>query len=44
MTASFPLVHRRGKDVHCIVGVLGSLTTRYDSVITRDGEGWSFSC
>ena len=27
-TASFPLVYRWRKDVHCIVGVLGSLTTR----------------
>ena len=44
MTASFPLVYRRGKDIHCIVGVLGSLTTRYDSVITLNGKGWSFSC
>ena len=32
------LVSRRGRDVHCIVGVLGSATTRYDSVITRRRE------
>ena len=32
-------VNRWGWDVHCIVGVLGSATTRYDSVITRKGEG-----
>ena len=32
-------VNRWGRDVHCIVGVLGSVTTRYDSVITRKGEG-----
>ena len=31
-------VNRWGRDVHCIVGVLGSATTRYDSVITRKGE------
>ena len=42
--ASLPPVYRWGKDVHCIVGVLGSLTTRYDTVITRNGEGWSLSC
>ena len=42
--ASFLSVYRWGKDVHCIVGVLGSLTTRYDSVITRYGEGWPLSC
>ena len=33
------LVRRRGRDVHCTVGVLGSATKRYDSVITRKGEG-----
>ena len=32
-------VNRWGRDVHCIVGVLGSMATRYDSVITRKGEG-----
>ena len=32
-------VNRWGRDVHCIVGILGSVTTRYDSVITRKGEG-----
>ena len=32
-------INRWGRDVHCIVGVLGSVTTRYDSVITRKGEG-----
>ena len=37
--ASFPPVYRWGKDVHCIVGVLGSLTRRYDSVIARNGGG-----
>ena len=39
MTASFPLVYRLEKDVHCIVGVLGSLATRYDSVIARNRGG-----
>ena len=34
-----PGVNRWGRDVHCIVGVLGSVTTRYYSVITRKGEG-----
>ena len=34
-------LNRWGKDVHCIVGVLGNATTRYDSVITRKGEGAS---
>ena len=34
MITSFPLVHYRwGRDVLCIVGVLGSLITRYDLVI-----------
>ena len=33
--ASFPLVHRWGRDVHYIVSVLGSLITRYDLVIYR---------
>ena len=32
-------VNKWGRDVHCIVGVLGSATTRYDSVITCQGEG-----
>ena len=32
-------VNRRGMGVHCIVGVLGSATTRYVSVITHKGEG-----
>ena len=32
-------INRWGRDVLCIVGVLGSVTTRYDSVITRKGEG-----
>ena len=32
-------VNRWGWDVHCIVGVLGSVTTRYDSIITRKWEG-----
>ena len=32
-------VNRRGRDVHCIVGLLGSATTRYVSVITSKGEG-----
>ena len=32
-------VNRWGRDVHCILGVFGSATTRYDSVITRKGEG-----
>ena len=32
-------VNRWGRDVHCIIGVLRSATTRYDSVITRKGEG-----
>ena len=31
MTASFPLVYRGGRDVHCIVGVLERLTTRHIS-------------
>ena len=34
MTASFPLVYRWGRGVHCIVGVVGSLTTRHDLVIS----------
>ena len=32
-------VNRWGRDIHCIVRVLESVTTRYDSVITRKGEG-----
>ena len=32
-------LNRWGMDVHCIVGVLGSATTRYDSVITRSRGG-----
>ena len=32
-------VNRWDRNVHCIVGVLESVTTRYDSVITRKGEG-----
>ena len=36
---SFPLVHRWGRDVHYIVGVLGSLTTRYDLVISYHAGG-----
>ena len=36
---SFPLVHRWGRDVDYIVGVLGSLTTRYDLVISCHGGG-----
>ena len=40
MIASFSLVHRWGRDVHCIiVGGLGSLTTRYDLVISCHGGG-----
>ena len=39
MMASFPLVHRWGRDIHYIVGVLGSLTTRYDLVISCHGSG-----
>ena len=43
MIASFPLVHRWGRNVHCIVGVLGSLTTPYNLVISyqRGGPGQS---
>ena len=37
MTASFPLVYRWGKDVNCIVGVLGRLTTRH-IIVSRDGR------
>ena len=37
--ASFPLVHRRAKDVHYIVGFLRSLTTRYDLVLSCQGAG-----
>ena len=32
-------LNRWGRDDHCIVGVLGSATTRYDSVITRSRGG-----
>ena len=32
-------VNRWVRDVHCIVGVLGSATIRYDSVIARKGAG-----
>ena len=32
-------VNRWGRDVHCIVGVLGSATTRFDLIITRSGGG-----
>ena len=35
----FSGVLRWGRDAYCIIGVLGSVTTRYDSVITRKGEG-----
>ena len=32
-------VNKWGRDVHCIVGVFGRATTRYDLVITRSGGG-----
>ena len=35
--ASFPLVHRWERDAHYIVSVLGSLTTRYDLVMSCHG-------
>ena len=44
MMVSFPLVNRWGRDAHCIVGVLGSSTTRYDLVITRKRSGLVGQC
>ena len=44
MMVSFPRVNRWGRDVHCIVGVLGSATTRYDLVITRKRDGLIAQC
>ena len=43
MIASFPLVHRWGRDVHCVVGVLGSLTIRYYLSYRVKGAGRSVS-
>ena len=37
------LVRRWGRDVHCIVGVLGRLTTRHELVISCNGAGRSVS-
>ena len=39
MTTLFPHVYRWGRDVHCIVGVLGSLTTRMIWSYRVTGEG-----
>ena len=38
------LVRRWGRDVHCIVGVLGSLTTRHDLVLSCNRGGQVSQC